>query len=215
VLHSRLIEVTIALASTCPTTFFAAYTDFTLLSLPARRRRRWGVDLETVRSSVVRPGCDTRSHLSDGQPLIWCSTLCCRVCALITFTLASFASSLYPSACVHDKLVAGGQSYWLVEYITKGEASLKAFADCRARAAALRYLNSMVVCVVGVYSSSPSPFALDLLTLLLHTRTDPIYSMSGTSRVCLRQPIEVTSKNIVSLPVPICQVIDQKSIPPQ
>jgi hypothetical protein len=59
VLHSRLIEATKAMASTCPTTFFAAKTDFTSLSLPARRRRRWGVDLETVRSSVETPGCDT------------------------------------------------------------------------------------------------------------------------------------------------------------
>jgi hypothetical protein len=50
---------------------------------------------------------------------------------------------------------------------------LKAFADCRAKAAALRYLNNMVYFVVGVYSSSSSPFALDLLTLLLHARTDP------------------------------------------
>jgi hypothetical protein len=100
--------------------------------------------------------------------LIWWSKLSFRLCALITLTLAFFASSLCPSVCVHDKLVASGRPHWLVEYRTKGEASLKAFAVCNARAAALRYLNNMVICVVGVYSSSSSPFALDSLTLLLH-----------------------------------------------
>ena len=82
----------------------------------------------------------------------------------------------------------------------KGDASLNAFADCRARAAALKYLKSMVYYVVGVYFSLSSPFALDLLTLLLHARTDPIYLMSGTSRVCLRRPVQVTPINVVSLP---------------
>jgi hypothetical protein len=68
--HSRLIEPIRAMASTSPTTFFAAKTDLTSLSLPARRRRRCGVDLETVRSLVEMPGCDTTRYVSEGQPLI-------------------------------------------------------------------------------------------------------------------------------------------------
>ena len=103
------------MASTSPTTSFTAKTDLTFSSLPERRRRRWGVDLETVRSLVETPGCDTKTYVSDGQSLTRCSIPFSRLWALMMFASRLFPSSLLSSACVRRNLLAAGQSYWLVE----------------------------------------------------------------------------------------------------